>query len=240
MSFIDTFLRLFFPEQCPHCGEAIDIRENSCPDCRDNFEKIGRDYCINCGYSEERCVCEDGSIRLNHISAVYIYSGYVKSEIRDFKFCGNIKTGRKLGEEMAFRAAETIYGVTFDSVTFVPISEKGFRARGYNQSEILAQTVAEKLFVPCEELLCKKKDTAKQHELSGRERRLNVNGAFSLKDGISVKGKRILLCDDVKTTGATLKECEKVLLMSGAKEVYCLCIALADYGDTFAILDKKR
>ncbi|MBQ8502711.1 MAG: ComF family protein [Clostridia bacterium] len=233
MNFLNSVLRAFFPERCPLCGRIIDLRERDCPTCRRDEIRISDDFCHSCGYDRDRCICPENSISLSHVTGVYIYSGLPKAKIRDFKFCGNKAQGKLLGDEMAFRISACFFNVDFDCVTFVPISKNGLRERGYNQSEILAERVAKRLFLPCKSLLTKQNETFKQHELDAKHRLTNLRNAFALTENADVKGKTVLLCDDVKTTGATLKECEGVLLRGGAKDVYCICIALSDYGDIF-------
>lgn len=235
MKFTDTVLRIFFPEKCPLCGKLIDLSETNCPNCRKDEITVSKDFCHSCGYDNERCICSPDTVSFSHITAIYIYSGLPKAKIHDFKFYGNKTLGKKLGDEMAFRVAECFYEADFDCVTFVPLSRKSEKERGYNQSKILAKQVAKRLFIPCENLLTKTAETQKQHELGAKERMANLKNAFALSNNADVKGKTILLCDDVKTTGATLKECEKALLKNGAKEVYCICVALSDFGDVFPL-----
>lgn len=106
----------------------------------------------------------------------------------------------------------------------LPAREK---ERGYNQSALLARELSALLGVPADcHALCKSIDTPAQHALKGAERRGNVFGVFEVPAPESVEGKTILLCDDIKTTGATLDECAKTLKLAGAKEVYCVCIAV--------------
>ena len=134
---------------------------------------------------------------------------------------------------MSERAAEAFSNVNFDLVTYVPISEKSLEKRGFNQSELLAKGVAERLFVPLQKTLLKIKETEFQHTLGEKERLSNLEGAFGLSDNVSVRGKTVLLCDDIKTTGATLKECSDVLYKNGAEKVCCLVYAVTDYMSDF-------
>lgn len=238
MSVLQNFLRILFPQKCPLCGEIIEFHRKSCPKCTDNPLRISGDFCHSCGYDKERCICKDGNISFSHITALYLYSGGVRHQIHQFKFYGDRQISKQFGDEMAFRAAECFYKADFDCVTFVPMSKRAEKQRGFNQSELLAKRVAQKLFIPCENLLIKTHETEKQHELGAAERKSNLKGAFALSVNADVKGKTVLLCDDIKTSGSTLKECEKVLFGNGAKDVYCICIALSDYGELFPI-DKQ-
>ncbi len=233
MKIRDIISRIFFPQKCPLCGKVLYTNEYACEECTNTQIKISTDFCHHCGYDSDRCVCSPDEIALSHITAPYIYSGLTRNKIHQLKFYGNKALGNALGDELAFRVAECFYGADFDCVTFVPLSKKAQKERGYNQSEILAKRISERLFIPCEALLQKNKETKKQHEINVQDRKTNLNNAFSLKNGSDVKNKTVLICDDVKTTGSTLKECEKLLFENGAKDVYCVCVALSDYGDIF-------
>ena len=110
----------------------------------------------------------------------------------------------------------------------VPTDPARLRRRGYNQAELLARELAKLLDKPCLPLLEKTRETRPMHGLRPEERRANVLGAYRLCcEGKLVAGKRILLCDDILTTGSTLSECARMLKMDGAAGVFCLCAAAA-------------
>ncbi len=142
----------------------------------------------------------------------------------------NLKYGnrRDLAETMTrlfFRYAET--DDAFDVVTSVPLHREKQRQRGFNQSREIALRVAEEMGLPYEETLVRTVNTVSQTRLSYRERLRNMKGAFSLGKDVDVRGKRILLVDDVVTTGATMKECAAVLRSAGAKRVGMASFAAA-------------
>ncbi|MDP4133787.1 MAG: phosphoribosyltransferase family protein, partial [Bacillota bacterium] len=114
--------------------------------------------------------------------------------------------------------------VQIDAVTFVPMYKEEELKKGICITYFLAKYTAEKINVPCKEYLIQKRRTAKQKELTANQRIINVHGAYESSG--DVKGKRILIIDDVFTTGATLNECSKVLIKSGAKDVYTATIAI--------------
>lgn len=238
MSLFKKILNIFFPRRCILCGEIIEFDKTQCNNCKDSPLVLSKDFCHSCGYSSERCICSQTEVHFSHFAAVYIYSGKVRKNIHRFKFYGDRHLAGQFGDSMAFRVAESFFDVEFDCATFVPMSKRAEKERGFNQSELLALRIAKRLFIPCEELLIKTFETKKQHELGAAERKENLKGAFSIFEKASIKDKTILLCDDIRTTGSTLKECENILLKNGAKDVYCICIALSDYGDIFPI-DKQ-
>ena len=112
--------------------------------------------------------------------------------------------------------------ISFDCVTDVPLHRKSLRKRGFNQSQLLAKDLALKLNLEYKSILKKVVDNNIQHKESAKNRKMNVYGAYDLKKGVNVDGKTILLVDDIKTTGATLNECAKMLLLGGAEEVYAI------------------
>jgi ComF family protein len=117
----------------------------------------------------------------------------------------------------------------FDLLTWIPISAQRLRKRGYDQVELLAQKVARELNRPLVPTLKKIRHNQPQSGIVGAaERRANVLGAYSILDGADVAGKRILLLDDILTTGATASECSRVLLTAGAAEVQFAAVAGAN------------
>ncbi len=233
MSLKNVITRIFFPLKCPLCGEIVPVSDEVCSCCRGELRKISHDYCIHCGADYKKCSCAVDEKTLDSVAGVCYYSGLSKWQIALFKFAGQKKLAESLSLEMSERAAEVFSDVSFDCVTFVPISEKSYKARGFNQSELLAKGVAERLFIPLERTLIKVKETEPQHTLNAKDRLSNLDGAFTLSEGVCVKGKTMLLCDDIKTTGATLGECADELYKNGAKKVCCLVYAVTDYMTDF-------
>ncbi len=155
-----------------------------------------------------------------------IYDGVVREMILLMKF----KKIEIFGEILAEIAFEHIKGsdsiFDCDLIIPVPISKKRMSLRGFNQSEVIAKKLSKLLKKSIlKNVLIKKIDTIPQSLLSFRERRENVRGSFEVRDNGLLKGKKILLVDDIYTTGSTVSECCKVLLKAGAKEVKVFTIA---------------
>ena len=184
---------------CKRCGVGIDGAEDYCGNCA--FDKVFFD----CGYS------------------VFSYEGAVRDAILRFKFggCGNF--ARVFAKYLAYAAQK--YGVDFDVVTFAPMTKKAKRKRGYNQAQLLAQHFC--AILDCDdklrEAIVKVKETKPQETLDKAERKTNLDGAYKCVE--DVRGKRVLVIDDIKTTGATLNECGKVLKRAGATSVIVLTVA---------------
>lgn len=110
-------------------------------------------------------------------------------------------------------------------VTFIPMSRKRISEREINQSEILAKDISELLHIPFQKTLAKIRETKRQTTLKRSERLSNVKNSFGILDEKNIRGKNIIIVDDVTTTGATLKEVKKVLIENGAKKVFCVAVA---------------
>lgn len=230
MSLKRTIKRIFFPEVCRNCGEIIPIHLERCSCGFSDVIRISNNFCEHCGAEKEACCCYySGSAFLSHITAPFVYTGAIKDRIHDLKFNKMPEEAKFFAHEMSIRFAVTFPSVNPDYVTFVPMTEGKFNERGYNQSELLAALVCEELSFCEAELLFKTKDTLNQHNLSKAERLSNLNGAFEINKAFDIKGKTILICDDVKTTGTTLKKCCDLLFAAGAKDVYCLCSAVTSF-----------
>ena len=218
----------FFPRRCPFCGRVIAPDESVCGKCGDDVQRVTLPICYACGRSRLHCVCRHAHNRfISAFASPLYYTGYTKQAIRRMKFGREPEITQALSAEMAAFARDVYYGVSFDVVTFVPMTRAEHQERGYNQSAMLAEQTAQALSLPCAQLLCKLYETARQRTLRRRLRSGNVMGVFDVTNADAVRGKRILLCDDLMTTGATLNECAKMLCIAGAREVFCLTAAIA-------------
>lgn len=217
-----------FTQKCSVCNQPVKLKNGIC-DCLGNERtEISENFCEHCAQEKDGCTCSYKlTVRLAHVAAVYGYSGAVRQEIHALKFEGNKKLSVTLADSMSERVARVFPSVDFDFVTFVPSSEKTVKKRGYNQSRLIAERIAENFFLPCKGVLEKVRETPFQHMISADERGDNLIGSITCKG--EVEGKIILLCDDVKTTGSTLNECVKVLKEKGAEDVYCICYATSEY-----------
>jgi len=158
------------------------------------------------------------------VSPLY-YRGSVRKSILRFKFRGMSAYASVYGRLLADCIREH-KDIKYDIITWVPLSSKRERSRGYDQAMLLALATALELNDVAAETLEKPHDVQAQSELGGKEERsANISGAYVVSDPELIEGKSVLLIDDVVTTGSTLSECAKVLISAGAKRVVCAALA---------------
>lgn len=166
--------------------------------------------------------------RIGEAVAAYYYGGPASGMVRSLKYGGAWKLAEPMGRHMV-RALDMLRPVPADCVAPVPMHRKRLKARGFNHAALLAGVVAEALGLPLMDALERVRDTPQQARLSEAERRENMLGAFAVKGDVA--GRRVLLVDDVLTTGATANACAAALLDAGAVGVTGVFFATAKKGD---------
>lgn len=217
---------LLFPRKCLSCGRIYPLV--LCPDCLRELKPYLGKTCSICGAPLEGkgklCpYCSTSPPPFTKAVFYGLYEGKIEEVILRFKFQDHPALAIPLGQLMA--QAWQKQEIEADIVTSVPLSKRRLRLRGYNQAELLAKTIAHGLGLPYQELLVRKRHVKEQSRLKREERLTNVLGAFAPIDGLDLGGKRVLLVDDVLTTGATTSECSRALLKAGASSVYVLTMA---------------
>lgn len=211
-------MNFLFPRRCPFCGAVLE-KDASCKACEKNLPAC-RETKTGSGYGR--------------VTAPLYYTGKVRAAILDYKFNGKLGGLQTFGTMMAACAAER-YSGEFDAITWVPVSKKRLRKRGYDQAHYLASSVCVDWHVVPQETLRKIRDNQPQSGLTDRkERWANVLGVYEAVNPAEIAGKRFLLIDDIFTTGATLSECVRVLKDAGAQEVMCLTLAITPENETAA------
>jgi competence protein ComFC len=234
----NAFLDLIFPPKCLVCGASgSDI---FCRACLDDIRPIGS-FCEICGkphqdglYGETSAKCSDcKSLEppFDLARSIAKYDGSLKAAIHKFKFRNKKGLAAPLAgimiEHLSKSPWQNILPI-IDIVTAVPLHRKRQNERGYNQSEILARSVAEKFGLNFSSgILEKVKDTKRQFDLKRAERFSNVRGAFKAVNEVCVNGRNVLLVDDILTTGATAAECARLLKGAGAGMVFVLTLSHA-------------
>jgi ComF family protein len=196
--------------------------------CQKVLSKEETDLCRSC--RELQPEYPGNKIKVSFLAqwtGLWYYKENVRLSILRFKFYGRRSYGESYGRLLAMKLLE-IYPDGFDVLTYVPISRLRRLKRGYDQVELLANAVGRELGLEPKRLLKKNRNNPPQSGLGDyAHRRANVLGIYRAIDIESIKGKRILLLDDILTTGATAGEASRVLLAAGAKEVHCGVVAVA-------------
>lgn len=210
--FFNKLLAIFFPERCILCNRIRRVNEaHLCTDCAGlPTERVYRFFSIRERRREFTLECR-ASMR---------YKEPFRSTLHRFKFGDETHLAEPLGRRMVLAMDPAI---TYDLIVPVPVSQQRLRQRGYNQSALLARELSKKTGIPYAEKLEKIKDNHVQHRLTAKEREQNVRGVYRAED---CSGLRVLLIDDIITTGATARECARTLYRAGAEHVGVLCSAL--------------
>ena len=213
MGFFSTLLDLLFPPKCVFCSKVLN--------------KTDEEWCDNCTetlpYADNRGR-QNGDAFDFCVSPLY-YTGVVRRSILRYKFKGASQYADVYGKFLAECIRENP-DINYDIISWVPLSKKRERKRGYDQAMLLAVATASELDETAVETLKKPHDVQAQSELGDKkERSANISGAYIASNPEAFSGKRILLIDDVVTTCSTLDECSRVLLSAGAAGVVCAALA---------------
>jgi len=182
--------------------------------------------CLVCGRPGPEPMCSECIASVEYSDGVPLYEGAMKEAITRFKF----ERKRALLNPLSWILITAYNGDGVDLITAVPLFSSRLKERGFNQSELLAERLADHLGVPSDFTLIERvRDTRPQFDLKRHERLSNVSGAFRFS-GNDVRGKKILIVDDIMTTGATLSECSKALKEAGAAIVIPLVLSKTPQG----------
>ena len=202
-----------FPPKCVLCGQLLTDNEF--------------DICHSCRQDTEEFLSAKRSIPfVAHWTAIWYYKDNVRKSIHKYKFRNARSYAQSYGRLLAIKLLDK----DWDVLSWVPISPSRKFSRGYDQSQLLAQAVAKELGIKAIPTLKKIRNIKPQSTLAeAAQRRANVLGVYKVKSKNAIVGKRVLLLDDVITTGATASECAKTLLTAGATEVQLAAIAATSY-----------
>ena len=226
-----SFLDLLFPPACLLCRDTLSTHD-ICDACSGSFELVKPPSCTVCGsifatdaggnHPCGRCIKKNPPFDI--AASVYLYKGELSRAVRLLKYSKKSLIGAHLGGLMK---NHRLSAISYDAIVAVPLHIARLRERGFNQSQLLADGLGEaKSLLNIDPYILERvRSTGSQAGMSSIERQANVRGAFCLRRGVDVAGKRILLIDDVYTTGATVKECSTVLKKGGASVVNVLTLA---------------
>ena len=213
MNFINSALDYFFPPICGMCGE---INENYiCNNCYENIKKI------------KKCVINEYNNR-NFSKHLYIfrYEGIIRNKIIEYKFEDKGYLYKMFAKIILSDKKPCNFIKKYDVIIPVPISKKRKKKRGYNQSELVANELAQKLNQDIwTDIIIKKKDNKPQSELNKLERIKNVEDIYEINKPIEVKNKKVLLLDDIYTTGSTVNEIARKLKQNQTQEIGVITLA---------------
>ena len=230
----DAMLSVVFPSHCALCQAYVGRSGDRgvCPACWSKILPVPPPLCRRCGLplpAREAFLCGACRTTPPFFQGARAY-GLYQQELRDLihllKFGGRQDLAKPLGDRMAAMESYAVEIANCQVLIPVPLHPRRLRRRGFNQSELLAKRVACRFDIPVySRVLFRKKDTPPQSGLTDHQRRENVHGAFLVRRPKRVAGKRVLLVDDVLTTGATLNACTLALLSAGAAKVHVLTLA---------------
>ena len=213
MKWLDFLLDLCFPPKCPFCRKLLPSRET-----------------LLCDRCQKELPWSPPTIRPVNFTrgcvSPLFYQDNVRESVHRYKFGGTSSYAKVYGLLMAQAVRDNWPDLPFDLVTWVPLSRRRRRRRGYDQAILLAESVSCQLSLPLCPTLEKVRHTpAQSRSADARTRKSTGLDAYQVLPNTDLVGRRILLCDDVVTTGSTLEECARMLRMAGAEEVYAVTLA---------------
>lgn len=233
---LQALIDLIFPPLCHTCRKFMPDagRIHICPECRATSGPLHSPMCTCCGVPfithegiDHRCGrCTAKNPHFDAARSAVLYEGAVRDLIHRLKYDGRVQCRRPLGLLMAERLAGYCGDVSPDLMVPVPLHLRRLRTRGFNQSVLIGELVAKEWHLPFERrVLRRTRWTESQLTLKVEERAANVRGAFEVAFPDRVRGKRVMLVDDVLTTGSTANECARVLTKAGAASVCVVTVA---------------
>ncbi|OGF63860.1 MAG: hypothetical protein A2Y62_18930 [Candidatus Fischerbacteria bacterium RBG_13_37_8] len=235
-TFLSAIGSVIFPVSCCLCDVYLN-NQAICDRCWSKVLIIDEPYCIRCSkpflnplllpYADSLLCedCQEHPIYFKKCRSLAIYQDEFIHIIHKFKFANKPYLGNNLGERLAHLLLEEVDFQGIDLIIAVPLEKSRERKRGYNQSWLIAKYASKFLGIPVLRSVLGRHKGIPQSNLSMRERRKNIRGSFFIKRGAGIKGKRILLIDDVFTTGSTVNECSRILRHAGAREVLVATLA---------------
>ncbi|WP_103203553.1 ComF family protein [Herbinix hemicellulosilytica] len=233
---LKTFLDMLYPVRCPVCGNIVIPKDrNICTQCEDKLQFISEPRCKKCSKpiddeQKEYCIdCEKREYHYEQGFSVWIYDSAIKKAIMDFKYRHKKEYAKYFTQAVVERYGNKILYLAPDALVPVPLHKSKYRERGYNQAEILARSIGKELNIPVlPDLLVRNKKTLPQKQLSDKERLKNLREAFEINKAYDEnkisKLNRLMLVDDIYTTGSTIEACASVLKQKGISCVYFITL----------------
>lgn len=237
---------LLFPRVCPCCGSPLSDGETVCAACAPGVHRNTSPHCPYCGVSERSCRCRKHPRPYDRIVAPFYYEDSIREAILRMKFGKREEIARFLAEELRWEIEARYFGETFDLVTTVPMSRARYAERGFNQARTIAELLMKEPPGPLTNarqdygLLKNRGSGQMQHLLGAEGRRQNIRDSVRLGPGRDIDGAKILLIDDIVTTGATAGECAAILRLEGAASVSVAAAAVTRYTGAQSARTKEK
>lgn len=227
----NSFLNMLYPRCCPLCHRILrDQSRLICPECEQNLKPVSGPRCFKCGrpVGREEEYCRDCSTHTRRFAqgrGIFLYDDRMKASLMKYKYYGCREYGDFYAKAMCAFAAGELKRWRPQLIVPVPLHRKKERMRGFNQAAYLAERISEDTGIPADcTLVCKTRNTKSQKKLNANQRRRNLKEAFHVCR--RVEGLRILVIDDVYTTGSTVDAMAECLLEAGAGEVFFLTVCI--------------
>lgn len=228
----NQLLEFIYPNRCPLCDCILESGLRVCEACRMQILYVREPCCFRCGKEvedEETEYCKDCANRELHYIKGFPAINYIDPmphSLAKFKYKNCRQYAPFFAEEIIRSKGRQILAVAPDVLVPIPVHKKRKRRRGYNQAELLARELGRRLHLPVDtDILCRNVNTMPQKELGQKLRTINLSRAFQPGKKI-VKYNRVLLVDDIYTTGATIDTCAATLLRCGCKEIYYTSVCI--------------
>lgn len=229
---LENVIDIIYPLRCPVCETPVEQHGQACDDCLGKLKYIVSPFCMICGKQlddDTREVCVDCAKNKHSFIrgvAVFAYTKEIKQSMYRFKYDGQRDYAYFYADMLVRLKGRIIASWKPDVIVPVPLHKKRYRKRGYNQAALIAYRLEKYLGVPVDEnLITREKNTLPQKELDDKERAKNIKNAFHVSSNI-VKYKRILLVDDIYTTGATLDACVQAMNSIHKVDVYFAAVCI--------------
>ncbi|QFJ54001.1 ComF family protein [Pseudobutyrivibrio xylanivorans] len=234
---IDVSLGLLYPKRCVACDNVllkIEKEAGFCQSCQKKIRLVGKDYCLKCGApvnnpQAEFCTsCKNASHVYTQNKAVFRYSGDMKNAMYRFKYSNKRCYGKVFAKYAVKSYGKWLQQNNIEAIIPVPMYQKKERKRGYNQAEIFAKALSDVSGIPVNSKIVRRNgDTVAMKQLNSLKRKKNLLKAFSLAKN-DVQFKKVLIVDDIYTTGTTMDEVAKILRSGGVQEVYGMCVCIGE------------
>lgn len=230
-----NMLDAIYPRRCPGCNEILSDSEKEvgfCTSCNPKVVRIRDRGCVKCGKildSEQMELCTDCK-RKHHFfvqnRSIYAYDGPMRPAMYRFKYANCRAYAEAFASDGMKLYGDWLQRMHFDAIVPVPMYCDKERKRGYNQATVFARALSEKIDVPLmDRYVVRSRNTIPQKNLNDTERKKNLENAFKIRQR-GVKLKKILLIDDIYTTGSTMDEVARTLMAAGAEEIYCMSVCV--------------